>query len=181
MKITYRAQFRQPVGVLNPLNVTVRAVVTVELFHAAGHWRAREIDSRERNIFERLGQHPGAQGAMTAVQAAFAEQLTRWQMHAGDDGRPISPDEVAAGPDVNGIVTLKPVTHITDFAAEAAERKSGKHRSTVHAPCGKNVSPKSIISVKANVLPTCPACRAVYERDYASRVGYDVREREGVA
>ncbi len=164
MKITYRAQFRQPRGVLNPLNVTVRAVVTVELFEGSRCWIAREIDSRDRRVFERLGYHPGIDAAMTAVQNAFAEQLGPWQMY-DTEGYPLSPDEITIAPD--GTVTRKPLTHITDFAAEAAERKAGKHRSTVHTPCAQNVSPKAIVSVKADIAPTCRTCREVYEREYA--------------
>ncbi len=160
MKISYRAQFRQPVGVLNPLGVTVRAVLTVELLHAAGYWIAR----LQGTIEERLGRHPGAQAAMQAVQSSFAEQLTPWQMHAVNDGLPISPDEIAAGPDTRGWITLKPLTHITDFAAEAADKTQ---RRTVHAPCGKAANPKLIVSVKTGVPPTCPICREVYEREYA--------------
>lgn len=163
MKVTYRARFRQPVGVLNPMGVPVPAVVTVEVFEIGRRWRAREIDTRERRVFERLGEHiAGAAAAQAAVEASFAEQIAPWRMHAAEDGRALPPEEVDIAPD--GTVTLKPLTHITDFAAESAAKKE---RRSVHAPCGKDVSPKVIISVKAGIPPTCPACREVYEREYA--------------
>ncbi len=74
---TYKAIFRQPTGALNLMNAICKAEVTVEVYRAKGHWRAREETTR-REIKQSTQAHtPETQ--MNQVEHLFVTKLTDWR------------------------------------------------------------------------------------------------------
>ena len=88
--MTYTADFRQPRKQLNPLDATMVATITVELFHVGRNpkrWKARIVGGR--TIPESMSkadlQYPESSGGIHSLKSQlktlFDEQLTDWVEH----------------------------------------------------------------------------------------------------
>ncbi len=178
IKVTYRAVFAQPTGVLNPMNLTLPGPCPVEIFGSGATWQAREIITSRRAVYEKFKRFSSAQKAMEVIAAAFAEQLRPWQMWG------IVPDPARG--------TVNGRTPSTERLLEPDEIKllnDGKvlwkepddYLHIIHAPtlpageripsaaCGARVCAESFINNRDNIEPTCKACAEVWKREYKDK------------
>ena len=172
IKVTYRAVFEQPIGVLNPMNLKLPGPCPVEVFGAADRWRVREIATVERRVYEKLGAFPSADAAKVVCQEAFQRQTELWQMW----GTP--PTEVGPAKTERLIVRAE-VQIMTDGRVLWREPEDYTH--ILHAPtidpkakvppaaCGAKVPANRFISTKANLEPTCTECAEVWRVHYKDK------------
>lgn len=159
IRVSYRAVFRQPIGRLNPAGFKMPAEVRIEVFGTGEHWKARNLDT---------GSIIGAKAptplrAQQSIAECFAEQIAEWQMWApaGENGAEIevNPDQII---DLdNGRYQIRgpeDLTHIAP-AGEYSPRK-------MTAACGATIAGKNVISIRANVTPTCQKCAEIYLQEH---------------
>ena len=78
LKLCYRADFQQPLGVLNQLNIKLPHPVTVELRKSAGAWVYCRPGA-PKDCFE-IAWQTTAEAAKKALPGPYFEkQLTEWQ------------------------------------------------------------------------------------------------------
>lgn len=157
MRVTFRAVFMQPTGVLNPMGLKIPTPITVELYPGPSNsYRAREIDSKHRRSFRHVQRMANLEAAKSAIRASFTEQLTDWTMHdPAKNGAALSPDEVITLP--GGTVTRKPPTHY-------ATAMEGLSKTTRRAVCGKTVD----VTVIVQTRPTCPQCQIIFDKEHTA-------------
>jgi hypothetical protein len=170
IKVTYRAMFEQPIGVLNPMGLKLPGPQPVEIYKQGAEWKARELSTAKRRQFEKLGKFSSLDDAQESVSRAFEEVKTSWQIWGVPPGmavsseRELTPAEICdLGDGTAGWYTAEDRTHI------------------LHAPsippgaripptaCGETVPAKCFINNRANVEPTCPKCAEVWRKEYKHR------------
>lgn len=173
IKVTYRALFQQPQGVLNPMGLKLPGPFPVELFQTGANWQAQEIASPARHVYK-LGKFASLQDAKRTVAEYFESQLEDWQMwstpphegplHPPPVERLILPDEIAQLP--NGKIGWKQAEDYTHII----------HAPTIPpgarippAACGVKVKAECFINTHANVEPSCKACAEVWRKEYQNR------------
>jgi hypothetical protein len=172
IRITYRAMFEQPTGALNPLNLKLPGRFPVEIFGNGEQWKAREIASPRRVVYERLSRFTSPDAGKQIVEASFTRKVEDWQMWGTE---PVEP-----GGEVKDERIMIPGVDLVDLGGNAwgyympADRThistSGPRTdSTATAACGATVSFKIVVSTRANVEPTCPKCAEIYKQRYASK------------
>lgn len=171
IKVTFRAVFQQPIGVLNPMGLRMSAQVPVEVFQRGAHWYAREIEFVRE--FTRLGRFDSAEHAKQGVYDAFETTVQDWQVWGTMPG-----DGVTALA-VERLLTPYDVADLGDGKFAAYEPKDRTH--IIHAPsippgarippaaCGAILDAKCFISTKANVEPSCKECAEVWRREYQGK------------
>lgn len=171
IKVTYRAVFQQPIGILNPMGVKLLGEFPVELFQRGASWIAREIQSPRRQVIEKLGKFASLERAKAEVCRSFEKQARDWQIWGTPprDGpasieRMLTPDEICdLGNDQWGWIQAKDRTHILHGPLIDPNLK------VPNAACGAQVNAKCFISTKANVEPTCKACAEVWRKEYQNK------------
>jgi hypothetical protein len=168
IKITYRAVFEQPLGLLNPMCLRIPGNCPVEVFEAGTGWKVREIASPRRQVYEKLGALPGIEYARKTVENSFKKQIEPWQMWATPPGstqeRMLLPFEVRwipkEGRDRAYWLEPEDYTHILHAPTIPAGAKIPP------AACGAKIPTNSFISNRANVEPTCSKCAKVWREHY---------------
>jgi len=169
IRVTFRAVFEQPIGVLNPMGVTLPGAFPVEVYRKGDNWEAREIASAKRRRYEKLRNCPTLEIAQTTVEQSFARCVQTWQIWGTPPGpdsqeRMLTPYDVCdMGKGEFGWCTDEDRTHII-------------HAPTIPpgarippAACGARVKADCFISTRANVAPTCKACAEVWEKEYREK------------
>ncbi len=173
IKVSYRAVFAQPIGVLNPMGLKLPAPCPVEVFGAGEKWRARELLTAKRQVYEKLSKFASAEHGKQIVAESFAEQLRPWQMwgtipaiagQSTTQERMLEPDEIHVCGD--GKVLIKEADDLLHIIHAPTLEPGAK---IPHAACGARVKAESFISTKANVRPTCKACAEVWEQHYKGK------------
>lgn len=173
IKVTFRAVFRQPIGLLNPMGMKINAEVPVELFGNAERWQARTIPngtgpSAVPSVFTRLGRFSSLEHAKLTVEASFQERLQPWQMWGKGPNelteKQLTSYEVAdLGEGKFGWIQDEDRTHIIHAPLVRPDSK------VPNAACGAQVNAKCFISTKANIEPSCRGCKKVWEREYQGK------------
>ena len=168
IKVTFRAVFEQPIGLLNPMGFKINGPQPVEIFGNGDKWKAREIASPRRIEYSKLGPFFSVAHAKQAMEECFQTRREPWQIWGKPPNSPVE-------------IMLTPY--------ELADLKDGKfawiddedRTHIIHAPtippgakippaaCGASVNAKCFISTKANVEPTCRGCKEVWEREYKNK------------
>ena len=176
IKVSYRAVFEQPIGVLNPMGLKLPGPQPVEVYKQGAEWKARELSTARRRPFERFGKFVSLENAQSSVMNAFREMKGPWQIwgiphmtpaqksdHVGQE-RQLTPAEVCDLGDGNaGWYTAEDRTHIIHMPSVPPN----KH--VPPAACGAELPAKCFINNRANVEPTCPECAEVWRREYKDR------------
>jgi len=159
MNITFRAQFVQPIGKLNPSDWRIPnpAPITVELFHVNGPRRSRWLlralpcltPFRE---FEPVEHHGTAKDRVLEL---FEKRISDWQMFS--DGQPANPDTVEERPD--GRFYKKELTHLA-----ALNRSSPKGVNYYWTECGITAHVINVRSRRGHTSPTCQRCKEGWQR-----------------
>ncbi len=157
IKVTYRAEFQQPLGGLNPLGVTLKAPIAVEVFETSNSvWRLRRPDTT--TVFEPITGYESAQSACEdLVPAWFQKRLTGWVMCW--QGKPLLKGEYIEKQGRFYLLEAEDFTHI---------QKPGPGPDTKHklalALCGNEFKFSAFASTLENAPPpTCKTCAAMYQ------------------
>jgi hypothetical protein len=166
IKVTFRAVFRQPIGVLNPMGAKMSVPLPIELFPSGSQWVARDISANGNvrgAVYKKFGRFASLEHAKSTVEASFQERLQGWQMW-GEGPNELTPYEVAdLGEGKFGWIGDEDRTHIIHAQSVRADSK------VPNAACGAQVNAKCFISTKANIEPTCRECKEVWEREYKDK------------
>lgn len=186
IKVTFRAVFSGPLAPINPSGWPMKGQFPVEIFGNGEHWKAREIATPARQVYTKLMDFANVESGKKVVEAAFTMKAQDWQIWGTPpllpaEERALKPEEVGVtsiikpqerlllpaeicdlGDGKWGWYTAEDFTHIV--AADSVFA-AGKAKSA----CGSQVSPKIIVSLKANVEPSCPVCAEVHRREYAAK------------
>ena len=168
IKVTFRATFRQPIGALNPMGAKIAGPQPVEIFGEGERWKAREIASPCRVVYDRLGRFVSLEHAKTTVELSFQERLEPWQMWGKGpnelDEKQLTPYEVAdLGEGKFGWIQDEDRTHIIHAPTIPPGAK------VPPAACGASVNAKCFISTKANIEPSCRGCAEVWRKEYKDK------------
>lgn len=168
IKVTYRAVFRQPIGLLNSLGSQIAGTFPVEVFGAGEKWQAREIATPVRVVYKKLYHFTSPIQGMMEVERNFEERLEPWQVW----GKP--PNELQER-------MLLPGEIVDLGSGKMAWRDAEDFTHILHGPlidpaarvpnaaCGAKVNAKCFISTKANVEPTCKGCAEVWTKEYKDK------------
>ncbi len=173
IKVSYRAVFAQPTGVLNPMQLKLPGPCPVEIFGSGATWQARELITARRAVYEKFKRFSSAQNAMEVIGAAFAEQLRPWQMWGA------VPADSSERKSVERLIEPDEIKLLND--GKVLWKEPDDYRHIIHAPtlppgervpsaaCGARVRADSFINNKANIEPTCKACAEVWKREYQGK------------
>lgn len=167
IKVTYRAVFQQPIGLLNPMGMKLPGPFPVEIFGQGERWQIREIASPRRQVYEKLGRFGSVDHAKSAIKDVFEKMLEPWQLWAVMQGveRLVTPyDVVSCGNGKWAALDAEDRTHILHGPLINPKAK------VPNAACGASVNAKCFISTKANVEPSCRECAEVWRKHYATGV-----------
>jgi len=173
IKVTYRAVFEQPIGILNPMGCRLPGPQPVELVKKGPHWVAREIATARRQVYEKFARFFSLQGAQNEVTRHFERCLVPWQIWGippitATENRDHVAQERILVPGVDicdlgdgewGWFTPEDRTHICRPGAPTGQGKA-------QAACTAVVPTKIIISTRAHVEPTCPQCAEIYLKEF---------------
>jgi len=179
IRVTYRAVFEQPIGALNPMGCKLPGPFPVEIFGTGERWQAREIASSRRQVYERLSRFTSPDTGKQVVESSFARKIQDWQIWGTvpatieelmEEGRPAAVERILIpgvdicdlGNNTWGLYGPDDRTHISTKAKDPTAKKFA-------ARCGADVSPKLIVSTRANVEPSCPTCAEIYRQEYANK------------
>lgn len=167
IRATYRAVFRQPIGLINPFEVKLPGDFPVEVFGQGEKWQARTL-SHPPVVYKKLQHFTNAIQGMMEVEHNFQERLEPWQVWGKPPNenaeRMLLPGEICdLGSGKMGWLDPEDFTHILhgpliDPAAKIP-----------NAACGAKVNAKCFISTKANVEPTCKECAEVWRKEYKGK------------
>lgn len=170
IRVSWRAGFRQPIGILNPLHAKLPGRFPVEIFGGGDKWQAREIASSKRVVYSKLPRFASVANGKVTVAAVFYEQVEDWCMWGSVPGdgvtslaveRVLMPTEVKdLGEGKYGWYTSEDFTHILHHAELMPGFKLPP------AACGVQVPVNCFVNNKLNVAPSCSGCLAVWEREY---------------
>lgn len=176
IKVTYRAVFAQPIGILNPMNLKLPAPCPVEIFGSGDKWQARELITARRAVYEKLKKFSSAENGKTIVAEAFGEQLRPWQMWG------TVPMEAAMLRDFKPVERLIEPDEIKVLSdGRVLWKEADDYLHIIHAPtlppgeripsaaCGAKVRADSFINNRANIEPTCKACAEIWRREYQGK------------
>ena len=168
IKVTFRAVFHQPIGILNPMGLQIPGNFPIELFQKGSEWKVRECVTARRQVYEKLGRFASLEHAKTEMAVVFKQQLTPWRMwgippHETME-RQLSPDDVCdLGHGQFGWYQAEDRTHII----HAPSIPDGARIPP--AACGAKVKAECFISTKANIEPTCKACAEIWKQHYKGK------------
>ena len=171
IKVTFRAVFQQPIGILNPMGAKMAVSLPIELFSSGNQWVARDISANGKcrgAVYNKLGRFVSLEHAKSTVEASFQERLEPWQMWGKGpnelDEKQLTPYEVAdLGDGKFGWIQDEDRTHIIHAPTIPPGAKIPP------AACGAQVNAKCFINTKANVEPSCRECKKVWEREYKGK------------
>ncbi len=175
IKVSWRAVFRQPIGVLNPLGAKLPGPFPVEIFGGGEKWQAREIASSKRVVYTKLPKFASVSNGKVTVAACFYQQVEPWSMWG-------SPLPISEWHDKN----QNPAAERVLLATEVKDLGDGKYgwytsedfTHILHAPtmqpgsgmppaaCGAKVPANCFVNNKLNIAPSCLGCLEVWEREY---------------
>lgn len=178
VKVTWRAVFEFPQGILNPLGVKVPGRQEVELYSTGirtdTRWEARAIIPGARPVrYTKFHQWATLALAKHDIEQSFREKLEDWRMWATppvlQDGdapqahRPVEAGEVREC--VGGWRWVMPedFTHIMHGAFIKPDEKLPR------AACGGKLDAKYFVNNMGNVAPSCPKCNEVYQAEYVAK------------
>lgn len=151
IKLTYRAQFRQPLDTLNPLGAKLSGPVDVEVFeHKIAQWMLRS--PLNGVIFKELPSCASATEARRQAAATFAEQLGEWQPFCGNAAL-LPADFVIRNDGTAYRLEPEDFTHVQRIGAAAS-------RTEALAACGALLPFKRFTNLNSGPLPTCHKCAA---------------------
>jgi hypothetical protein len=105
--VTFRAEFRGPLGVLNPAGFLVPGTIEVEIYHAKvgppAEWRVRRPKSNRDFPITPQSRPDTVKNQMLQY---FSEQSTRWEAYAGQS-EALADDEWKM--DKDGKISLTPI------------------------------------------------------------------------
>jgi hypothetical protein len=134
-------------------------------------WKAREIETPAKRVYERLQNFASATNGMQVVEQSFDKQLEPWQMWGVPPGidnynppgteRLLLPEEIheCAG----GVYQFRGPEDFTHIAPPQDAIRGNQCATR----CNAHVSVKMIVSTRANIAPTCPTCAGIYAQEYA--------------
>lgn len=173
IKVTYRAVFAQPIGVLNPSGLRMAGSFPVEIFVSGSTWKARDIQTADRRVYTKLDRFSSAEDGKQKVQESFERQIEPWQVWS----QPHTPLEIKEGaPREERLIEPGEIQLLAD--GKVLWKEDDDYLHIIHAPtlrageriphaaCGAKVKAESFINNKANVRPTCKACALVWEQHY---------------
>lgn len=171
IKVTFRAVFQQPIGVLNPMGAKLAGPMPVELFPSQGSWVARSLSANGKSrgaIYGKLGRFASLELALYTVAGSFQERLQAWQMWGKGPGeleeKMLTEYDVAdCGEGKFAWIDDEDRTHIIHAQSIPPGAKIPP------AACGAQVNAKCFISTKANIAPSCRGCKEVWEREYKGK------------
>jgi hypothetical protein len=153
---TYRAQFQQPLGALNPLGVKLSSPIDVELFEEkAKSWRARRPGTKSLFDIPAHADLDTLRDQMTPQY--FASQLTQWRVFY--NGQMLQHCDYRTATD--GRVYLyepEDFTHIGHPEGGGTDRKKGL------AACGGMFAYDKFASTVQGSPPSCAVCRVAYNQ-----------------
>ena len=165
IKVTYRAVFQQPIGLLNPMELNCPGNFPVEILGAGERWQARAFFSA--TVYNKLGHCTTLDQMKGEVQMCFDRCIQTWQIW----GTP--PDEKQE--------RMLTTEEIVRSDGKAFFRQAEDYTHIIHAQsippgtrippaaCGVQVNAKCFISTKANVEPSCKGCAEVWRREYRGK------------
>jgi hypothetical protein len=168
IRVTYRAVFEQPIGLLNPFGAKLPGTFPVEIVGTGEKWQAREIATPARNVYKKLYHFTNPTQGMNEVESNFQERLEPWQVwgkpHNELQERMLLPGEICdLGQGKMGWLDPEDYTHII----HAQSIPEGARIPP--AACGAKVNAKCFINTKANVEPTCKGCAEVWRKEYQNK------------
>jgi len=168
IKVTFRAVFEQPIGLLNPMGMRLPGPQPVEIFGNGERWQVREISSPRRQIFEKLGRFGSVEHAKSEVQEVFERMRQPWQiwgtMPQEKSERILTPyDVVDLGKGKWAAIDVEDRSHIIHAPTIPAGAR------VPPAACGASVNAKCFISTKANIEPSCRECAEVWRKEYQGK------------
>ena len=166
--VTFRALFEGPLGVLNPMGLKIPGTHPVEIFGSGERWYARELASRARHTYNKLGTFMSVEHAKREIPRHFARQVEEWQTWGippnADHKSMLTPYEVAdLGRGKFGWIQDEDRTHIIHAPSIPPGAK------VPPAACGAQVHARCFISTKANIEPTCRSCAEVWRKEYKNK------------
>jgi hypothetical protein len=163
IKITYRAVFQQPIGLLNPMGLGIPGAISVEIFQRGETWQARSLETEFTYV--KLGRFASADHGRTAVGESFQECLEPWQAWGKPpnelEPRMLTPYDIAdLGESRFAWIEDEDRTHIIHQPSLPPGQR------VPSAACGASVPAKCFINNLANVEPTCKGCAEVWKEHY---------------
>lgn len=170
IKVVYRAVFQQ----LKSVAMICRAPVNVEVAQSGGQWISRSPDT---GVSFHFTPKEFAETAKKEAESRFITMLSdEWCMLGKPpEGptsflRPLEPEEYTVKVGKVFWYELNDFTHIVDPKRELTSIGRIDDKAKIWpAACGKSPSVKQIISLKANIEPSCTKCAEVYRERYASK------------
>ena len=169
IRVVYRAVFQQ----LKSVAMICRAPVNVEVAQLGnGVWISRSPDT---GVSFRFTECQSAEAARWEAEDRFVEMLSDgwWMLGKPPDGsllRPLEPEEYTMKDGKVYWYELNDFTHIMDPKRKLTEVGSVIDKAKIWpAACGESPSVKRIISLKADIEPSCPKCAEVYRERYAKK------------
>lgn len=81
LKVSYRATFRQPIGILNRLGAKLTATIPAEIRQKSGFWIACiPGDRTPSGIIPGITGQPTAESAQSQMLMYFAERVSEWEI-----------------------------------------------------------------------------------------------------
>jgi len=156
VRVTFRAQFAGPIGVLNTLGLNLDRCppTTVEVFRRGNKWYARECDTKRLAEFWQIGSSETHGTMKDLIAATFTSQVTPWTMF-DTFGNPL--DAALVEEDPKGDFRKIQATHI------AHQSQMGMPGNQFKTECGITANAPQIRSKRGQQPPTCPECRKVWE------------------
>lgn len=166
IKVSYRAEFEQPTGALNPMGMKLPGLQRVEIFQTGATWKARSIATGQ--IYTRLEKFASRTHAQSNLEANFERRLTEWEIWGKPpeeaEPRKLLPKEIRIASD--GQVFWRQAEDFTHIL-HAPNIPPGAH--VPPAACGAKVNVKCFISTKANIEPTCEPCAEIWRKEYRGK------------
>jgi hypothetical protein len=173
LKVTFRAVFENPIGLLNPMGLKIPGPQPVEIFGQGERWQVREIASPRRQVFTKLGRFISAEHAKREVADHFAQQIQAWQIWGtvpGDGEKSLAVERMLTPYDVVSLDGGKWA------ALDAEDRTHILHGPLIrpdskvpNAACGAQVNAKAFINNRANIEPSCRGCAEVWRKEYQNK------------
>jgi hypothetical protein len=169
IKVVYRAVFQQ----LKSVAMICRAPVNVEVAQSGGQWISRSPDT---GVSFHFTECQSAEAAKKEAESRFITMLSdEWAIFGKPPEGPaalrlLEPEEYTMKDGKVYWLELNDFTHIVDPKRELTSIGRINDKAKIWpAACGESPSVKQIISLKANIEPSCPKCAEVYRERYAAK------------
>jgi hypothetical protein len=160
MRVTFRAQFSSPIGVLNPTGwkASKPFPFTIEVRRHGTNWMAWTLDRHQKpyGALDRLGHAPTHGTMKDLVTQVFEHQHSEWSMF-DSDGKLLDPDTILEDP--QGNFSKRIFTHLPDL-----DKTSTGPGPYFRTHCGLTEHSRQLRSRKGQTPPDCKQCKAEWER-----------------